>query len=159
MRADDERTAPRTASADDDVAARLAVAIGRINRRIRASSDGPSHGASHGVISALSSIVRHGRLRPSELARIEAVAAPTVTRVIADLEARGFVERVPDSEDGRSFWVQATTAGVEAVSQARFERAEYLAALLVELSPAQREALEAALGSLEAAASAGLPTS
>ena len=158
MRADDERTAPPTAAADD-VAARLAVAIGRINRRIRATSDGASHGASHGVISALSSIVRHGRLRPSELARIEAVAAPTVTRVIADLEARSFVDRVPDSEDGRSFWVQATAAGVEAISQARFERAEHLAALLVELSPAQREALAAALGALEAAASAGLPTS
>ncbi|MBN9188579.1 MAG: MarR family transcriptional regulator [Microbacterium sp.] len=104
-----------------DAAARLAVAIGRINRRIRPSADG----LSLGLLSALSTVVRLGPLRPSELARIEGVAAPTATRAVAELESRGFVERRPDPADGRAFFVSATRAGTRiAFTSAAGRRAE-----------------------------------
>src|SRR6478609_937925 len=90
----------------DDVAGRLALAVGRLNRRIRSATGG----LSHGQLSALSTIVRHGPLRPSEVAGIEHVAAPTVTRLVGGLESRGLVERAPDPDDGRSFFVSATDA-------------------------------------------------
>ncbi|WP_052226773.1 MarR family winged helix-turn-helix transcriptional regulator [Microbacterium mangrovi] len=131
-----------------DPAVRLAVAVGRINRRIRPTGDG----LSHGLMSALSTIVRQGPIRPSELARIEAVAAPTATRAVADLEARGLIERTPDPEDGRSSLLTATQDGVTAVMHARMERAERVARLLESLTDDQRSRVWDALDALEAAA-------
>jgi DNA-binding MarR family transcriptional regulator len=132
----------------DEISARLALAVGRINRRIRSSRDG----LSHGLVSSLSSIVRIGPLRPGELGRLEAVAAPTITRVVGDLERRGLIERTPDPSDGRSFLISATPEGVDVVLRARSERAERIAALLSNISPEELVAIDAALTALEAAA-------
>lgn len=133
---------------DDDFAGRLALAVGRFNRRMRSSTGG----LSHGQLSALSTIVRRGPIRPSELAAIEIVAAPTITRVIADLEARGLVTRTPDPDDGRSFFVSAGDAGVELLFRARSDRARAVTAVLAELTPDEVAALREALPALEAAA-------
>jgi len=136
----------------NDFATRFAVAIGRINRRIRPTHDG----ISHGLISALGSVVRVGEIRPGDLARLEVVAAPTMTRLVADLEARGLVTRRPDPTDGRSFFVVPTEAGIDAVRRARFERAERVAALLSTLPPEQFAAVEAAIDALENASQAAI---
>ncbi|HEY0247217.1 MAG TPA: MarR family transcriptional regulator [Gryllotalpicola sp.] len=137
---------------DNDFATRLAVAVGRINRRIRPTRDG----ISHGLVSALGSIVRVGEIRPGDLARMESVAAPTMTRIVADLESKGLVTRRPDPSDGRSFFVVPTAAGVDAIKRARFERAERVAALLEGLPPEQLAAVQSAIDGLEAAAQKGL---
>ena len=136
-----------------DVAARLAVAVGRINRRIRPAG----HGLSLGLLSALSDVVRNGPVRPGDLARTETVAAPTLTRLIAELERRGFVTRRPDPADGRSCLVEATGAGAQAVLEALAERAEHVAALLADLSDDEVACVAAALPALEATTTAGLP--
>lgn len=133
-----------------DVASRLAVAVGRINRRIRPAADG----LSHGLLSALATIVRKGPLRPSDLARLEIVAAPSATRAIAELESRGLVARQPDPADGRSFFIESTDAGVEAVQRARSQRAVLVAELLAGVSADDVAKLAAALDALEAAAAA-----
>ena len=57
-------THPGGAGENDDLAGRLALAVGRFNRRIRSSTGG----LSHGQLSALSTIVRRGPMRPTELA-------------------------------------------------------------------------------------------
>lgn len=133
-----------------DVSARLAVAVGRINRRIRPVAGG----LSHGLLSALSTVVRTGPIRPGELARSEVVAAPTMTRAVADLEGRGLVRRLPDPADGRSFFLEATDLGVEMVLRARSERADRVAALLQHLPDGDLAAIAAALSALEATATA-----
>ncbi|MCX7523006.1 MarR family transcriptional regulator [Microbacterium sp. STN6] len=133
-----------------EVASRLAVAVGRLNRRIRPRGDG----LSHGMLSALSSIVRLGPLRPGDLARLEVIAAPTATRVIADLEGRGLIARSPDPDDGRSFFIRATDAGIDAVVRARSERAEGISRLLGHLDDAAVGTIAEALDALEAAATA-----
>ncbi|MFF1573871.1 MarR family winged helix-turn-helix transcriptional regulator [Leifsonia sp. NPDC058292] len=138
----------RSLAADDDLAGRLALAVGRLNRRMRSSTGG----LSHGQLSALSTIVRGGPIRPSEISAIEIVAAPTITRVIADLEARGLVTREPDPDDGRSFFAVATDAGVELLMRARSDRARSVAAILGELDEAQVESIRAAVAALESAA-------
>lgn len=138
----------RSALDDDDLAGRLALAVGRLNRRMRSSTGG----LSHGQLSALSTIVRRGPLRPGELAAIEVVAAPTITRVVSDLEARGLVKREPDPDDGRSSFVSGTDAGVELLFRARSDRARAVQAIVAELTPEQVEAIAAALPALERAA-------
>jgi DNA-binding MarR family transcriptional regulator len=132
----------------DDVAGRIALAVGRLNRRIRSATGG----LSHGQLSALSTIVRNGPLRPSEVAGIEHVAAPTVTRLVGELESRGLVERTPDPDDGRSFFVSGTDAGIELLLEARSDRARAVTRILDGLTPEQVEALRSALPALEEAA-------
>ena len=146
----DGRQAPAgpVLSEDDDLAGRLALAVGRLNRRLRSSTGG----LSHGQLSALSTIVRRGPLRPSEISAIEVVAAPTTTRVVSDLEARGLVQRQPDPDDGRSFFVSGTEAGIELLLRARSDRARAVLAILEELTPEQADQLRRALPALEAAA-------
>lgn len=126
-------------------AARLAVAVGRINRRVRTGTDS----LSYGLLSALATVVQLGPLRPSDIARVEVVTKPTMTRVLVDLESRGLIAREDDPTDGRAFVVSATPAGVVAVRDARAERAELVAALLADLDPADIVTIEAALGALE----------
>ncbi|MDQ1583278.1 MAG: hypothetical protein QOF36_1332 [Microbacteriaceae bacterium] len=131
-----------------DVAARLATASARINRRLR-----PKGGAlSYGLLSALATVVSAGPIRPGELARIETVAAPTVTRIVSELEGRGFITRVQDPADGRSFLIEATEDGAAEVLHARAERAKGAAELLAGRSAQEIATLAAALDVLEAAA-------
>ncbi|RFA09857.1 hypothetical protein B7R54_12075 [Subtercola boreus] len=131
-----------------EVAERLLLAISRLNRRIRPVGDE----LSNGVLSALSSVNAAGPLRPSDLARLENVAAPTMTRIVADLENRGLVEREPDPADGRSFLLRASESGVEAVAKARLARTNRVLQLLSDQSDDDIGTLAQALPALEAAA-------
>ncbi|HEV7567027.1 MAG TPA: MarR family transcriptional regulator [Microbacteriaceae bacterium] len=139
---------PQQSEVPMEVAARLAVAIGKINRRLRPRNGG----LSYGLLSALASVVSVGTIRPGELARLEAVAAPTVTRIISELEGRGLITRVQDPADGRSFLIEATEDGAAEVLRARAERAKQAAALLAGRSAKEIGLLAAALDVLEAAA-------
>lgn len=146
-------TGVRTAEVDparesSDVSARLSLAVGRLNRRLRPAK--PE--LSHGLLMALSTIVRQGPLRPREIAAVEQVAAPTATRLVVVLEERGLVSRTPDPDDGRSFFVSATADGRDAILAARLERAETASELMAELDPDERRLIVAALGALERAA-------
>lgn len=129
----------------EETAARLAVVVGRINRRIRAVGDD----LSQGQLSALSTIARKGPLRPGDLARIESVAAPSATRVVAELESRGLIERRQDPVDGRSSIVSSTPAGVAAVANARAERAKRISVLMAGLDDSELVTVAAALDALE----------
>ena len=60
------------------------------------------HGLTPTSTAALATIERHGPLTPSELAEIERVKRPTVTRTLGCLEREGLIERTPDPADGRS---------------------------------------------------------
>jgi DNA-binding MarR family transcriptional regulator len=132
----------------DDMSARLALAVGRLNRLLRPSRSE----LSPGLLMALSTIVRQGPLRPSRLGRVEGVSAPSATRIIDELIRRGLADKVSDPDDGRSFFVSSTAAGEQAVQEARRERAEHAAALLDGLSLEERTVLVAALPALEKAA-------
>lgn len=128
-----------------EVAARLAAAVGRINRRAR--TDSASLG--YGIVSALATIQREGPLRPGDLSRIEVVTKPTMTRILTELEQRGFIEREADPRDGRAFMVSATTEGIEAVERARSDRTGIVAELIAELGESDVAAIAGALDALE----------
>jgi DNA-binding MarR family transcriptional regulator len=130
------------------VAGRLAVVVGRLDRRIRATA----HDLTYGQLSALSSIVRFGPLRPGDLARLESITAPSITRVIAGLDEIGLITRTPDPADGRAFFIQATTAGHQAVLRVRAQRAERLRGVLEDCTDDQIVQIGSALDVLEAAA-------
>jgi DNA-binding MarR family transcriptional regulator len=118
---------PNTERADrEDLAERLAIVIGRLNRLIRSSAGD----LTQSQLSALSTIASFGPVRSGDLARIESVTAPSMTRLIGGLETDGLVDRAPDPGDGRAALLTATPAGQQAVQRARVSRARTLAALL-----------------------------
>lgn len=132
-------------NAMSDVPGRLAFASGRLNRRIRAAGGG----LSAGLLSALATVQKLGPIRLADLAQQEFVSAPSTTRLIAELERRGFVSRTVDPGDGRAFLIEATDAGEAEVLRARSARAQMVAQMLDLLSSEQVAAIEAALPALE----------
>jgi DNA-binding MarR family transcriptional regulator len=127
-------------------AGRFALVIGRLNRRMLRATEGLSQSG----LSALSSIVKFGPLRLNELAQREGVAPATITRIAGDLTDRGFVTRTADSQDRRATTIEATTAGIDYILEARSARAEVMAALLESLDAHEVELLEESLPVLEA---------
>jgi DNA-binding MarR family transcriptional regulator len=126
-------------------AERLALVTGRLNRRMQAATGG----LSHGLLSALAVIAKRGPLRFSDLAALEGVSAPSMTRTVAELEARGYVVRSPDPADGRAVLIAAADAGTAAILDARSTRAHVVAELLAALDETDAAAIAAALPALE----------
>ncbi|MCU1471481.1 MAG: transcriptional regulator, MarR family [Glaciihabitans sp.] len=131
--------------APDSVPARLAFVVGRFNRRL-ASATG---GLSHGLLSALATVAKRGPVRLADLAQTEMVSAPSITRVVAELESRGLITRSIDEDDRRAFRIEVTQAGMDAVLRARAARSRVVADLLADLSPAEVATIAAALPALE----------
>ncbi|HEU5031177.1 MAG TPA: MarR family transcriptional regulator [Spirillospora sp.] len=82
-----------------------------------------------------------GPLRPGELAVLLAVEAPHVTRQVQRLERAGYVERVPDPDDGRAQRVRITGAGLEAFERIRAAGRQWMADALAAWSPDERAQL------------------
>lgn len=134
------------ARADAETAARLRLVVSRLARAIR------QHGAAGltpSQLSALAAIEEFGPLRTSELAAREVVGAPFVTRVVASLEALGYVDRVADPTDGRAHLIAITTAGRATIETLWNERTAGLTARIGKLDADQAARLDEALMTLE----------
>jgi DNA-binding MarR family transcriptional regulator len=100
-------------------------------------------------LSALSVVVFGGPLTVGALAAAEQVRSPTMTRIVTSLEAAHLVTREPHPSDTRSTLVRATAAGRELLHSGRRRRVSVLEARISALEPAERKALERAVGALE----------
>lgn len=133
-----------------DLATELRLACMRISRRVRfESTDAP---APH----HFSVLVRleEGVRTPRELAEIEKVSAPSMSRTLAHLEGQGLLDRTADPEDGRSVLLSITPAGRAAVAQAREQRNEWMSTRLAALTLEEREVLRRASAILAKVAAA-----
>lgn len=124
------------------VAAALRDAITRVNRRLRQTR--PVADLTVAQVSVLQSLDAAGALTPRELADVERVQPPTITKIVARLEERGLVQRTPHPTDGRQVILAPTTAGRELIDEYRRARAEWLAQRLATLSPEERETVRRA---------------
>src|SRR5207253_8526736 len=90
--------APSVALATDpsEVAARLRLSATRLARRLRQEADA---GLTPSQLSALAVVDCKGPLTLGSLAEHERVAPPSITKVVARLEAEGLVERTSDAAD------------------------------------------------------------
>jgi DNA-binding MarR family transcriptional regulator len=118
-----------------DTAAQLRMAIVRTARSLRQDAAAETGGLTPTSTATLASIDRFGPLTPSELAEIERVKRPSMTRTLACLEREGLVERTPDPVDGRSFLVAINDAGRERMARLRRRKSAYLARRLRRLDP------------------------
>lgn len=137
-------------SADDDLPGSLRLAVARLARRMRQESVDqitPSQ------LSALTSLNHHGPMSLGELASVEQVAPPSMTRIAGRLEGMGLIERRGDTADRRVARVMVTPAGQDLLKQNRSRRDMFLARRLAGLSGDDREVLRAALPLLQRLAS------
>jgi DNA-binding MarR family transcriptional regulator len=140
------RQAPR-ASAADTLADRLHSAAIHLLRRLRREDD--ASGLSAPRLSAMSVVVFGGPLPIGALAAAEQVRVPTMSRVVASLEADGLVRRVSDDTDKRVVRIEATAAGRTLLQAGRRRRVAALAAEIGALTAAERRVLAQALPLLE----------
>jgi len=115
----------------------------RVRRRDTESGEGPAR------LSALSVLVFAGPMTLGDLARAEQVKPPTMTRIVAGLEAAGLAVREADADDARRVRLLATAKGTRLLQQARQRRIQDLADLLQELTPPQLQQLQSGLDVLE----------
>jgi DNA-binding MarR family transcriptional regulator len=125
-------------------AVQLRMAIVRTARRLRQEAAAEASGLTPTSTSALAAIDVHGPLTPSELAAIERVKRPTMTRTLGCLEREGLIERTPDPADGRSSLIAINGAGRERLRRLRGRKNAYLARRMRDLSPEEIETLERA---------------
>ncbi len=141
------RTGPVEIDEQTQLAARLRLVVGRLHRRIRI--DG-RESIPPLQLSALVTVEQHGPLRLSELARREAVTAPTMSRVLAALDEQGLVIRTPDPHDARGVQIVLSDEGAARLAEVRSHRTALVARRLARLDDDERRSIAAALPALEA---------
>ena len=123
----------------------------RLSRRMRQERDDVGLSATH--LAALATLERHGPLPLGELAALEKVAPPSMTRVVARLAESGLVDRERHTGDRRQVFITITEQGRQLLAADRRRRDEWLSARLSELPDADRQALAAVIGVLDRLAS------
>ncbi|MGA5304380.1 MarR family winged helix-turn-helix transcriptional regulator [Nucisporomicrobium flavum] len=136
----------------EQLAVALRDAITRLNRRVR--QERPVGDLTFSQLSALTSLQLAGALTPRELADVERVQPPTMTKIVGKLEDRGLVARTPHPTDRRQVILAATEQGRAVFAQFERARNEWLARQLAELGPDERDTLERAAQILQQVARA-----
>ena len=137
---------------ETQLAADLRLAVGRLQRKLRQVQLG---GLSSSQVSALASVQRLGPVRLGDLAAAEGVTGPTLTKIVAHLEAIGLVARRADEADRRAARITLTAEGRERLARIRSDRDAFLEHRLRDLDPEARAVLAAAVPVLRALAAEG----
>ncbi|MGI5470347.1 MarR family winged helix-turn-helix transcriptional regulator [Streptomyces sp. CA-132043] len=139
---------PELSLGDDDAAVNaLRSAVMRLSRRIKHQRVDES--LSPTEMSVLGTLARCGTATPGELARKEHVQPPSMTRIVAMLEAKGLVRLQPHPDDRRQKVVMQTEQAEEMLEESRRKRNVWLAELVSGLDEDEWEALRVAAPVLE----------
>ena len=136
-------TTEAVARTNAGLAAELRVGVMRLRRRL-ANERHPDNDLSLGQMAVLGLLLRRGDLTIGELARLERVQPPSMTRTVTCLEDLGNVARSPHPTDGRVVVVSLTDHGREVVLADRSRRDAWLAVQLTHLTADERAALRRA---------------
>jgi len=124
------------------IAERIHSAAIRLLRRLRKSDS--AEGLSGPRSSALSVLVFGGPQTLKDLAAAEQVRAPTMSRLVAEMEAEGLATKSADANDGRIVRIAATAKGRALLEAGRERRLQVLTAQVEGLSREERESLRRA---------------
>lgn len=126
--------------------ARFRLAIVRLARKQRQQA---GTGLTPSLQSALAMIDVSGPMTLGELAAVEQISPPTITRIVSKLEEMGLVARAADPDDGRVTRVDVTAEGHQQLGESRERRDIWLRQRLDDLAPDDLAALGVAMEPLE----------
>jgi DNA-binding MarR family transcriptional regulator len=135
-----------TVQSDTQLASRLRLAVMRLARVLRQKAQDP---ITPSQLSALVSIERDGPVTLGELAALESVQPPTMTRIVAALEEDELVQREADQTDRRISRVRITALGRRLLEKNRSRKTAYLASRMRGLNAEELDVLARAAGLLE----------
>lgn len=129
-----------------EVADRLSHAVVRLARLLRQQDEGE---LTPTMRAALGTIAREGPMTLGEVAAIEQVAPPTVTKVVGKLEDAGLVVRELDVTDRRVWRVSLSDVGRRRLETDRKRRRAWLTGRVEGLDPSELDRLAGAIDVLE----------
>lgn len=115
-----------------ELASALRLSLLRATRRLRAQRVNTA--ATLSQLSALATVGKSGPLSAGEVAAIERVQPPSMTKILASLEQAGWIERSPHPDDRRQSVIVITAAGRDLLDEETRARDEWLAQRLVDFS-------------------------
>jgi DNA-binding MarR family transcriptional regulator len=136
---------PLTLAATDTtaVANRLRPVLLKLNRELR--HEVHSLGVTGGQVSLLVQIKYHPGIGMRELAALERISVPGMSKFVGRLEEAGLVERAPVEGDQRRIGLTLTPAGQRVLRSVKSKRTAWLAERLRQLDPDELEAIDAAI--------------
>jgi DNA-binding MarR family transcriptional regulator len=136
------------------VANRLRPVLLRLARELRREAH--AFGVTGGQATLLAVVERHGRIGLGELAAVEGVSAPAMSKHVDRLELAGLVRRVAGSSgDRRRVEIELTTNGQRVLRRVRSQRTAWLATRLDQLDARSLAAVDDAIEPLTALLAAG----
>lgn len=133
----------------------LRTAVMRLARRLRQERQDDELTPSQ--LAVLGNLSLHGPLTPRDLATIEHVKPPSMSRILAALEEGGWVARQPHPEDGRQQLITMTKKSRHWVTNYRETRDRWLLERLAQFEPQERQLLLRAAPLIERLASEPSP--
>jgi DNA-binding MarR family transcriptional regulator len=130
-----------------DEAERIYLFVQHLGRRLREAD--ALAGLTAARYSAMASLRFHGSTNIGELAADERVKAPSMTRLVRDMERDGLVRRCPDPDDGRGVLIVLTARGAALFDRARAAKVTLVADYLATLPEAVQQAAAATFRALE----------
>src|SRR5438132_11357034 len=135
---------PTTVAADPTVLAnRLRPVLLQLNRQLRREIH--SLGVTGGQVSLLVQIKYRPGIGMRELAALERMSVPGMSKFVARLEEAGLVQRAPVEGDQRRVGLSLTAAGQKVLRSVKSRRTAWLSARLRQLDADQLEAVDAAI--------------
>ena len=125
--------------ADADLASSLRLSVMRLARRLRLEKSSDS--LSMNQLAVLGTLNRCGDRTVGELAGIEKVKPPSMTRTVNSLADAGLVTRQAHPTDGRQVLVGLTPTARQVLDEDRRRRDAWLAKRLADLTTEQRALL------------------
>jgi len=125
------------------VANRLRPVLLKLNRELRREIH--SIGVTGGQVSLLVQIKYNPGIGMRELAALERVSVPGMSKFVARLEEAGLVQRAAVAGDQRRVGLSLTAAGQKVLRSVKSKRTAWLAARLRQLDPNELEVIDAAI--------------
>jgi DNA-binding MarR family transcriptional regulator len=126
-----------------DLANRLRPVLLKLNRELRREIH--SLGVTGGQVGLLVQIKTRPGIGIRELASVERMSVPGMSKFIARLEEAGLVQRAPVAGDQRRVGLSLTAAGHKVLRSVKSKRTAWLAARLRHLEREQLDAIDAAI--------------
>jgi DNA-binding MarR family transcriptional regulator len=133
-----------------ETAVRQAVAVKRLQARMREEAGVTSTGLSVAQVSIFSRLVHEGPVTAASLAVAEHVSQQAIAQSLAGLKTGGLVSVTPDPADGRKSLLEVTAAGRALYETAMASRNDWLIrAIESAVGPGERDRLDQAIALLE----------